>query len=201
MSNLAERPSLAAADYLAGEADAAVKHEFVDGFAYAMADADEAHVTVAGNVFALLRAHLRACVRNRPCRVYISDMKLHVRQANAFYYPDVFVTFAAADADRRQAKEQAKVIIEVLSDSTEADDRGEKFAHYRLLPSLEQYCLIGPRRRSVEVFTRRDDGWLLRAVAAQGQLVIASLDFACDLDAVYEDVRFAPDPAPDTDVP
>jgi Uma2 family endonuclease len=190
MSNLAEIPYLTADDYLAGEAIASVRHEYVDGHAYAMAGADEAHVTVAGNVFALLKAHLRG----GPCRVYISDMKLQVAQANAYFYPDVFVTCAPADAERRQAKEEAQVVIEVLSDSTEGYDRGEKFGHYRRLPTLEEYVLIDPRRRSVEVFTRRDEGWLLWPVPEQGQLDIASLGFSCDLDAVYEDVMLEPEP-------
>lgn len=173
-------------DYLAGEAVSPVKHEYVDGLVYAMAGASEAHVTVAGNVFALLRSHLRG----GPCRVYISDMKLHVEQASAFFYPDVFVTCAAADAQRPQVKEDAQVVIEVLSDGTEGYDRGEKFACYRRLATLQEYVLIDPRRCSVEVFTRRDDGWLLRPVAEDGRLSIESLDFKCDLAAVYEDVVF-----------
>jgi Uma2 family endonuclease len=184
MSYLAQIASLSADDYLAGEDRAGVKHEYVDGRVYAMAGADEAHVTVAGNVFALLRAHLRG----GPCRVYIADMKLCVQQANVYCYPDVFVTCDPADAERRQAKESAQVVIEVLSDSTEGCDRGEKFRHYRRLPTLAEYVLIDPRRRSMEVFSRQEDGWLLRPVPEDGALVIASLDFSCGMEAVYEDV-------------
>lgn len=191
MPSLAEIAHVSADDYLAGEARAAVKHEYVDGMVYAMAGADEAHVTVAGNVFALLRAHLRG----GPCRVYIADMKLRVAQANVYFYPDVFVTCDAADAERRQAKEAAQVVIEVLSDSTEGFDRGEKFGYYRQLPTLAEYVLIDPRRRSVEVFSRHADGWLLRPAPADGTLVIASLDFSCGMDAIYEDVVPESEPA------
>ena len=190
MPNLAEQlPDLTADDYLAAETESPVKHEYVDGLVYAMAGASEAHVTVAGNIFALLRGHLR----DGPCRVYISDMKLRIEQADAYFYPDVFVTCADSDAPRQQAKAEAQVVIEVLSDRTEGYDRGEKFARYRRLPTLQEYVLIDPRRPSVEVFSRRDDGWLLRPVPEDGQLTIDSLDFACGLDAVYEDVVFQAD--------
>ncbi len=189
MSNLAEQLAhVTPDDYLAHEANAPVKHEYVDGLIYAMAGANEAHVTVALNMAMLLKTHLRG----GPCRVYISDMKLRVEAADAFFYPDVFVTCAAADASRQQAKESAQVVIEVLSDSTEGYDRGEKFARYRRLSTLQEYVLIDPRRRSVEVFSRHDDGWLLRPVPEEGPLAIASLDFVCALDAVYEDVVFEP---------
>ena len=192
MPNLAEQPpDLTADDYLAAETESPVKHEYVDGLVYAMAGASEAHVTVAGNIFALLRGHLR----DGPCRVYISDMKLRVEQADAYFYPDVFVTCADSDTPRQQAKAEAQVVIEVLSDRTEGYDRGEKFARYRRLPTLQEYVLIDPRRPSVEVFSRRDDGWLLRPVPEDGQLTIDSLDFACGLDAVYEDVVFQADSA------
>jgi len=87
---------------------------------------------------------------------------------------------------------RASVIIEVLSERTEGYDRGAKFAHYRQLQMLKDYVLVDSRSRSVEVFSRRDDGWLFQAVPEGGQLRLASLGFACDLDAVYEDVSFEP---------
>lgn len=93
---------------------------------------------------------------------------------------------------RRTAKHQATVVIEVLSERTEGYDRGAKFAHYRRLETLTEYVLVDSRSRSVEVFSRRDDGWLFQAVPEGGRLRLESLDFACDLDAVYEDVSFEP---------
>ncbi|WP_295881140.1 Uma2 family endonuclease [uncultured Thiohalocapsa sp.] len=188
MSNLAEIPYITVDDYLAGEAGSPVKHEYIAGEVFAMADAGDEHVTIAGNLFALLRAH----VRGGPCRVYIADMKLRVERADAYFYPDVFVTCDPADAGRRTAKQRASVIIEVLSERTEGYDRGAKFAHYRQLQMLKDYVLVDSRSRSVEVFSRRDDGWLFQAVPEGGQLRLASLGFACDLDAVYEDVSFEP---------
>jgi Uma2 family endonuclease len=187
MSNLALAPFITVDDYLAGEAISPIKHEYVAGEVFAMAGASEEHATIAGNVFAMLRAH----VRGGPCRVYIADMKLRVERARAFFYPDVFVTCDAADAAEPTAKQRARVVVEVLSESTEAYDRGAKFASYRQLPTLEEYVLIDSRSRSVEVFRRRPDGWMLHPVPDDGRLELAALGFDCSLDAIYEDVHFA----------
>ncbi|MTW20263.1 Uma2 family endonuclease [Allochromatium palmeri] len=188
MSNLAELQRLSLEEYLAGEEIADVKHEYIAGEVFAMAGATEEHVTISGNVFAMLRSH----VRGTPCRVYMADMKLHVatQTAENVFYPDVFVTCSSSDASERQLKREPTLIIEVLSESTEAYDRGAKFAHYRQLETLREYVLIDSRRRSIEVFRRRDQGWLLWPVAPDEALVLESLEFACDQDAVYEDVSF-----------
>jgi Uma2 family endonuclease len=190
MSNLAEVPSITADDYLAGEAASPIKHEYVAGEVFAMAGASEAHVTIALNVAAMLRAH----VRGGPCRVYIADMKLQVERARAFFYPDCFVTCEAADAAEPIVKRRARVVVEVLSESTEAYDRGAKFASYRQLPTLQEYVLIDSRTRSDEVFRRYPNGWILDPIAEDGRLNIETLGFDCTLDAIYEDVRFAPPP-------
>ena len=188
MSNLAEAPVITVDDYLAGESVSPVKHEYVAGEVFAMAGASEEHVTIALNVAALLRAH----VRGGPCRVYIADMKLRVERVQAFFYPDVFVTCEAADAAEPTVKARARVVVEVLSESTEAYDRGAKFASYRQLQTLQEYVLIDSRSRSVEVFRRHPDGWLLHPVPDDGRRSLATLGFDCTLDAIYEDVRFAP---------
>jgi Uma2 family endonuclease len=188
MSNLAEVPYITVDDYLAGEAVSPIKHEYVGGEVFAMAGTSEEHVTIAGNIFAMLRAH----VRGGPCRVYIADMKLRVERAQAFFYPDCFVTCEAADGPEPTVKQRASVVIEVLSESTEGYDRGAKFAAYRQLPTLQEYVLIDSRSRSVEVFRRHPEGWILHPVPADGCLEIATLGFDCTLDAIYEDVHFEP---------
>ncbi|WP_295454888.1 Uma2 family endonuclease [uncultured Thiodictyon sp.] len=190
MSNLAEVPFITVDDYLAGEAVSPIKHEYVAGEVFAMAGASEAHVTIAGNVFAMLRAH----VRGGPRRVYIADMKLQVERARAVFYPDCFVTCEAADAAEPIVKRRARVVVEVLSESTEAYDRGAKFASYRQLPTLQEYVLVDSRTRSVEVFRRHPDGWILQPVPDDGRLALETLGFDCTLDAIYEDVRLAPPP-------
>ena len=187
MSNLAESLGVSLEDYLAGEEHSDIKHEYVAGEVFAMAGASEEHVTIALNLAALLRAH----VRGGPCRVYIADMKLRVETADSVFYPDIFVTCAAADSTERLLKREPTLIVEVLSESTEAYDRGAKFAHYRGLESLREYVLIDSRRRAIEVFRRQDSGWLLCPLAPDEPLVLESLDFTCGQDAVYEDVVFA----------
>jgi Uma2 family endonuclease len=186
MSSTAQSHKISVEDYLAGEDGAEVKHEYLAGEVFAMDGAGEAHVTIAGNLFALLRNHLRG----GPCRVYISDMRVRVEAADAFYYPDVLVTCAASDRAESLAKRHPSLIVEVLSDSTAAFDRGAKFAHYRQLDSLAEYLLIEPARRSADLFRRNQDGdWVLHAFIDHDQLELASLGFACPLDALYEDVE------------
>jgi Uma2 family endonuclease len=188
MSNLAEATHLNLEEYLAGEEAADVKHEYIAGEVFAMAGATDEHVTIAGNVFALLRSH----VRGTPCRVYMADMKLLVatQTTENVFYPDVFATCSPTDASERKLKREPTLIIEVLSESTEAYDRGAKFAHYRQLETLREYVLIDSRSRSIEVFRRCDQGWLLCPVAPDESLLLESLEFSCDQDAVYEDVVF-----------
>jgi Uma2 family endonuclease len=185
MTSAAESPKISVDDYLAGEESSPLKHEYIAGEVFAMAGAGEAHVTVALNLATLLRNH----VRKGPCRVYISDMKVRVESADAFYYPDVFVTCDPADGREGLFKRHPTLVIEVLSDSTAAFDRGAKFAHYRQLDSLLEYVLIEPERRSIDVFRRNADGnWVLHPFSGDEELNLASIDFRCPLDAVYEDV-------------
>lgn len=180
-------------DYLEGEKVSEVKHEYVAGRVYAMAGASDAHNTVAGNLFALLRGH----ARGGPCRVFMSNMKLWVESADAYYYPDLLVSCSDKDRGAEYYKSHPTLVVEVLSKSTAAKDRGAKFAHYRTLSDLQEYVLIDPTRPSVEVFRRGNDGhWVLFPSEQPGDEVeFASLDFRCGLDAIYEDVEF-PEPEP-----
>jgi len=188
MSSTAEKTRISVEEYLEGEAHSPVKHEYLAGEVFAMAGAGDAHVTVAGNLFALLRAYVRA----GPCRVYISDMKVRVERADAYYYPDVFVTCAESDRTENLVKHHPTLVVEVLSESAAAFDRGAKFAHYRQLDSLREYVLIEAERRAVDVFRRNAEGhWVLYAYTGDEELELASLDFRCPLTAVYEDVQIA----------
>lgn len=187
MTSTAERYAITAADYLEGEAHSSIKHEYIAGQVFAMAGANESHVTIALNLATLLRAH----VRGGPCRVYIADMKVRVDAADSFFYPDVFVTCHPDDADAPQMKRHPSLIVEVLSESTTAYDRGAKFGYYRQLPSLNEYVLIETERMTVDVFRRRPDGqWLFQSYSAGQTFELASTDFQCPIEALYEDVRF-----------
>lgn len=191
MAAIAEQLGITPADYLAGERDAALRHEYVHRQVYAMAGASDAHVSISGNAFALLKSHLRGT----GCRVYMSDMKVRVKQDTAFFYPDVMVTCDPADLQRSHYKHAPTLIIEVLSPSTEAYDRGNKFALYRELDSLQEYVLINPRTYAVDVFRRNDHGrWELFAFSGEtAHVSFASVDYECTMHDLYEDVNFALD--------
>jgi Uma2 family endonuclease len=161
------------------------KHEFVAGEVFAMGGARRVHVAVTLNIAAKLKEHLRG----GPCRAFMADMKVEVKTAAAVFYPDVLVTCHPDDLKADLAMQYPKVIIEVLSDSTAAYDRGDKFAAYRQMASLQEYALIDPDARSVEVFRRMDSGdWMLMTSESDQGLILKSLDFTVDLDTVFEDV-------------
>jgi len=184
---------LTSQDYLAWEKDqpSDVKHEYVKGDIYAMAGAKDAHVTVAGNLFSLLRNH----VRGSSCRVYMADMKVRVETANAFFYPDVMITCDERDRQYDYYKKHPSLIIEVLSESTSAYDRGRKFAMYRQLTELKEYVIIDPDMMSVDCF-RHDatDHWVLHPFVKEDQVELATIDFSTKMEAIYEDVIFPEKP-------
>ncbi|NJL47790.1 MAG: Uma2 family endonuclease [Leptolyngbyaceae cyanobacterium SM2_5_2] len=178
---------LTAEDYLQLEVESPVKHEYFDGEVYAMAGASDGHVTIAGNLFALLRSH----VRGTGYRVYISDMKARIEARNRFFYPDVMVTCDPRDQDTAGYKRFPKLVVEVLSESTEAFDRGDKFADYQALESLEEYVLINTRHQRVECFRRNGVGlWVLQYYTPDTQTFhLESLDFTDIIAALYEDAE------------
>ena len=121
--------------YLEFEATSPVRHEFVDGFLFAMAGASDPHNLISGNIF----AQVRLAARGTQCRAYQSDMKVLVDKK--VYYPDVLLTCHPDDVGLI-AKQHPCFIVEVLSDSTEVIDRIEKFAQYRQFESLQLYVLV-----------------------------------------------------------
>jgi len=176
-------------EYLQLELQADAKHEYIDGYAYAMAGASDSRVTISGNLFALLRNH----VRGSGCRVFISDMKARIEQLNRYYYPDVMVTCDERDKQNTRSKKFPCLIVEVLSESTEAFDRGDKFADYQILETLQEYVLINVKRQRVECFRRNKEGlWLLQFYTDQDKYFqLQSVNFEAEMSALYEDVVFA----------
>lgn len=175
-------------EYLKLEEVSDTKREYIDGKIYAMAGASDPHVTIAGNLFTLLRNH----VRGSGCRAYISDMKARIEQLNRFYYPDVMVTCDNRDLETPVYKRFPCLIVEVLSDSTEAFDRGDKFADYQQLESLQEYVLINTKRQRVECFRRSDSGlWILQSYTSEQQTFeLQSINFISTMPSLYEDVVF-----------
>jgi len=191
---IASSQSLSPEDYLQLEAESPLKHEYIDGEIYARAGASDVHVTLALNLATLLRSH----VRGTGCRVYISDMKACIEARNRFYYPDVMVTCDARDSETSDYKRFPKLIVEVLSDSTEAFDRGDKFTDYQTLESLQEYVLINTRHQRVECFRRSEAQraaglaglWVLQYYTSETQTFdLKSIDFTATLTALYEDAE------------
>ncbi|MBD2496057.1 Uma2 family endonuclease [Nostoc sp. FACHB-280] len=175
-------------EYLQMEEKSSIKHEYIDGYIYAIAGASDPHVTIAGNLFALVRNH----VRGSGCRVYIADMKARIESLNRYYYPDVMVTCDSRDQETPGHKRFPCLIVEVLSDSTEAFDRGDKFADYQTIETLKEYVLINTKRQRVECFRLNDDGfWVLQTYTSQEQTVqLKSINFEATITELYEDVVF-----------
>ena len=172
-------------NYLAWEELQEQKHEFFNGEVFAMGGARQEHVVVSGNLFASLKQHLR----NAPCRAYISDMKLRVEHLDAFYYPDVMVSCDKSDHKADQFLSNPSIIIEVLSDSTEAYDRGSKFAAYRHLADLKEYVLVDIEAQRVESFRRAEnDDWLLHVAEGQDMCDFVSLELSVAMADIFENV-------------
>lgn len=160
-------------EYLDWESTQQEKHEYVGGQVYAMTGARLNHNRIALNAV----TSLRQALRGRPCEAFMSDVKLQIDAAQAFYYPDVIVTCDPRDlADGRAlAVQYPWLVVEVLSDSTVAVDRGRKFEDYRQLPSLTHYLLAEQSRPYAELFRKNADGdWVLHSLPPGAVMHIAA---------------------------
>jgi Uma2 family endonuclease len=172
-------------EYLEGEKISLVKHEYIQGQVYAMAGASDAHNLITTNFLVLLKTHLRG----KGCLPYTGDMKAQIDTRNIYYYPDILVTCDPRDRTSEYSKRYPCLIIEVLSDSTEAFDRGNKFSDYRHLESLQEYVLVKQDRYSVDCFHRNEQGrWELYAFVEGDEVELKSINFSCALASLYEDV-------------
>jgi len=174
-------------EYLEWEATQDIKHEYLDGEVFAMTGGTIAHNLISGNFYALLKSHLRG----KGCRVFISDVKVQVSERGAYFYPDVMVSCDERDRPAVNLIQHPCLIIEVLSPTTEAFDRGEKFRRYRQLSSLQEYVLIDTSSISVDRFRRLSETqWELQSFTAEDTLELTSIDWYGAIALLYEDVIF-----------
>jgi Uma2 family endonuclease len=175
------------AGFLAWEDEQPDRHEWVDGEVFAMTGARDAHNRIALN----FASTLKAALRGTPCRTFMADMKVYIEAADSVVYPDVFVTCDARDrsAEADLVKRHPTLVIEVISNSTGAYDRGRKFALYRSVASLKEVLFVEQDRMQVDLFRRGGDGrWVLYPAGATDQVELASLDQALSVASIYEDV-------------
>ena len=181
-----EKPQLITVEeYLEGEPHAELRHEFIAGVVYAMAGTSLDHNLIAGNVLTALRQHLAG----KHCRVFMSDVKVRLKIADddIFYYPDVMVGCDPRDTEKFYLR-HPKIIVEVLSETTERTDRREKLLSYMRIDSLETYVLVAQDKAEVTVL-QRGKNWQAEIFKGRTQSIhLDSIAFTLPLSAIYEGV-------------
>jgi Uma2 family endonuclease len=191
--SLAPKHHLSFDDWLEGErASLEGRSEYVGGEVFAMTGASVEHNAIVANIVRELGTQMKG----RPCQVYANDLKVRISSADAGKYPDLIALCGEHQFQdgRRDVLLNPSLIVEVLSDSTEAYDRGDKFAIYRRIPSLREYLLVSQHRVQVELYSRSADGrWILTDFSALTDSVpLASVDCSLSLAEVYDKVEFPP---------
>lgn len=175
------------AAYVQLEEDSPIKHEFLDGVVWAMAGGSPDHAGIAANVARLLGNQLAS----QRCRVFTSDLRVRVKATGLGTYPDVTVVCGQLELDPEDPKHHTvtnpRMIVEVLSPSTEDYDRGEKLDHYRQIPSLDVVLLVAHDARRVEIWRRGDREWSAESVGDAATIDLAEIRCRLPLDDVYRD--------------
>ena len=175
-------------EYLELERSTREKHEYFRGEVFAMGGASEAHNLIVGNVLSGLHQQLRG----KPCRVYPSDMRVKISPSGLYTYPDVVVVCGPPQIEQPgDTLLNPTLLVEVLSESSEAYDRGKKSEQYRALPSLADYLLVAQDRVLLEHYGRQPDNrWLLTTANRLGESIsISSLGCTLALSEVYLNVQ------------
>ena len=180
----ATKKSWTSEEYLAWERLQPRKHEFHGGEVFDMAGATFEHNQIVINV----GAELRALLRQKPCRICASDLRVKIPATGLYTYPDASVVWGPPEFedDKLDTLLNPLILVEVLSPSTEDYDRGTKFTNYRTIASFRDYVLISTDRILVEYHARQDDGsWVLRELRAGDRFVLASVGCALAVDELY----------------
>jgi Uma2 family endonuclease len=199
MTSLARKQGLTFAEYVALESASDVRHELVDGEMYLMTGGSPAHAFLSAKMSGLLLVALRGS----PCRVFSSDLRVAAEQEGFATYPDVTVVCGKLETspEDRHGVTNPRVLVEVLSPSTEGYDRGGKFARYRRLPTLQEYVVVSQDRPLVEVYRRNADGtWTMTEAGPGGVVQLSSVGATLSMDELYADVPpgdETPEPGPE----
>jgi Uma2 family endonuclease len=199
MVAIPETTRLTPQEYFDWEAQQPERYEYFDGQVYAMAGGSLPHSDIALNIAAALKSQLQG-----RCKVRNSDAKVGLSEVGPFTYPDISVSCDDRDRTAQQFIQHPSLIIEVLSPSTEAYDRGGKFRFYRQLESLQEYVLVGSKTKSVELFRRAttsgtySGAWEFTAYSEDDQITLTSVGLTMAIETFYEDVTL-PAPTPETE--
>jgi Uma2 family endonuclease len=180
-------PKLTPEEYFAWEEQQNLRHEYLDGEIYAMTGGSLNHSEIASNFNFLLKAHLQPGI----CRVLTSDARVKIHGSDDYVYPDLSVTCSDLDRNAIQFVSEPCLVIEVLSPSTEAYDRHNKFKLYRRSPSLQEYVLVNTEQIEVEVFRKNDrNRWEILNLGAGDVVELESVNFTFPIEQLYQGIIF-----------
>ena len=186
MDNLA-RKTFTESEYLELERNADFKSEYYNGETFAMAGASLIHNEIVANLISIFNQFLK----DKPCDVYPSDLRLRIEKSGLYTYPDITIVCGKAELldNKFDTLKNPTVLIEVLSDSTEKYDRGQKFSFYREIPSLKEYILVSSKTMKIEKFKRLEDGNYLYIESNEHQpFPIDSINMNLNLEDVYNKI-------------
>ena len=190
--SVAEKRLPTGEDYLAWEREADFKSEYLRGQIYAMSGASVEHNTISMN----LSSEIHAQLKGRPCRAFVSDMKVQIDTADAYFYPDISGLCGELEFhdDKRDTYRNPQLVIEILSDSTESYDRGKKFLHYQMLPSLKEFVIVSQKTAVVEVYRKDGDRWIYQLSRGSGAVLrLESVGCEVPFEEIYRNVEFPPE--------
>ncbi|WP_341740135.1 Uma2 family endonuclease [Microcoleus sp. CAWBG640] len=174
-------------EYFAWEEQQLEKHELIDGRVYAMSGGTRNHSDIAGNILTTIKPHLRGS----GCKTYNSDCRVNILNTRNYTYPDLSVTCDRRDNSSPQYITYPCLIVEVLSDSTEAYDRGKKFEKYRRNPNLIDYVLVSSDEMAIDIYHKNDAGdWLILSYRSGDRVELKSIGLSLAIEQFYEEIVF-----------
>ncbi len=190
MAALPRRSTMSVEEYLQLDRSSIdTRYEYIDGHVIMMAGGTLDHAAISANIISILRNLLRGS----SCRVFTTDARVRVSETR-YVYPDVSVSCDTQDRGRVDIVQFPRLVVEVLSPSTEAADRGRKLAYYRQCPTVQEYMLVNYQYPSVELYRREKITlWTYHVLEDDNDIELASLGVRFPVTAVYEDVVFPPE--------
>jgi Uma2 family endonuclease len=178
-------------EYFAWEEQQLEKHELIDGHVYAMTGGTKNHSAIAINFMLLIRTHLRG----GSCNIFNSDVKVNILHTSNYTYPDLSVTCDERDRENTLYIIYPCLIVEVLSESTEAYDRGKKFDKYRRNPNLIDYVLVSSEEMAIDIYHKKDTGeWVILSYRSGERVELQSIGLSVPIEQIYEEIVFDAQP-------